>query len=388
LKSIPVLLNSLDDSGQTLKRLESRTGDEKDEKWLQELIFRHPEILPVSGFDESFSPLIPLGREVGTDSGSIDNLYISPVGYITIVETKLWKNPEKHRTVVAQIIDYVKEVSLWDFDQLNKAILKSSRSKNTHRKQSIEQIISPFLNNAGLNLTDFQERVIKNLQSGEFLLLIVGDKISPNVALLSEAIHGVPGLDFRLGLVELQICSVNPDSAWPLILVPDVVGRTAEKTRGVIKIQYVQERPSVQVEISGEEIEPRGKTTPEIFLQKVPSDLRSVYEQWFKIWISKNIYIYWGTTGFSLRPTVRVKLQTVFEAYPEWALSLIREADAERCGATQEQYRRYIEDITPVPQAINILAGGKKFIQNDAITADDLTVILEATTVFAENIMD
>ena len=29
------------------------------------------------------------------------------------------------------------------------------------------------------------------------------------------------------------------------LVVPDIVGRTVEKTRGVIKVQYVQERPKV-----------------------------------------------------------------------------------------------------------------------------------------------
>ena len=110
------------------------------------------------------------------------------------------------------------------------------------------------------------------LQGGEFLLLIVGDRISANVALLTEAISGTPGLDFRLGLVELQLYPLAHDTDWPLIVVPDVVGRTIEKTRGVIKIQYLKEKPSITVEISEKdeaEIISKGKTTPEVFLQKV-----------------------------------------------------------------------------------------------------------------------
>ena len=76
-----------------------------DEAWLQDLIFRHPQLLPVSLFDDSLSQPVPLAREVATNAGSIDNLYITPEGRLILVETKLWKNPEQHRTVVAQTIE-------------------------------------------------------------------------------------------------------------------------------------------------------------------------------------------------------------------------------------------------------------------------------------------
>jgi hypothetical protein len=72
------------------------------EVWLQELLFKHPSILPVAYLDEDYAPLISIGREIA----NIDNLFISPSGQLTIVETKLWRNPEAHRTVVAQMYDY------------------------------------------------------------------------------------------------------------------------------------------------------------------------------------------------------------------------------------------------------------------------------------------
>lgn len=387
MKFTPIILDSLDDSGRHLSRIESQAKDAKTEEWLQRLIFEHPDLLPVHEFDESLAPLIPIGREVATRSGSLDNLYISPVGRLIIVETKLWKNPERHRTVLAQLIDYAKDVSEWTYDELSNAVLKASREAGSNEKRSLDQIVEPYIKDAGLTLTDFQERVIDNLQAGEFLLLIVGDRISPNVALLTEAIHGVPGLDFRLGLVELQIYPLEAGADWPLLIIPDIVGRTVEKTRGVIKVQYKQEKPKVAVEIS-EDLEPKGKTTLEQFLQKAPDDLRPVYEQWLKSWESKNFYIYWGTVGFSLRVTVQGKLQTVVDAYPEWAVSLIREVDAEKCGTSRELYQKYLGDIDSVPKAVSLLSLGKKYVTNDSITGEDLMGILKAATEFAEAVKD
>lgn len=168
------------DKGRSLGRIDARTREQRDEAWVQRLIFDHPEILPVNEFDEIYCPLVAAGREVETPSGFVDNLYVSPSGAITIVETKLWQNPEKHRTVVAQVIDYAKEISHWTYDDLNVAVLKASRQGADTHKQSLDDLIQPHLAPVGLGLADFQERSIRTLNNGEFLLLIVGDRISAN----------------------------------------------------------------------------------------------------------------------------------------------------------------------------------------------------------------
>ncbi|KPJ58321.1 MAG: hypothetical protein AMJ46_14335 [Latescibacteria bacterium DG_63] len=382
MKGTPVVLSSSKDKGQVLERMEVRPGDEMTEDWLQRLIFEHPTVLPASVFDDSFAPLIPLGREVGTDAGYIDNLYISPLGRITMVETKLWKNPEKHRTVVAQIIDYAKEVSRWDYDRLNEAVLRASRAQGSREQKSLDQLAAGYLGEAGLGITDFQERTMANLGNGEFLLLIVGDRISANVALLTEAIHGVPGLEFRLGAVELHLYRLNSGTDWPVLVIPEIVGRTVEVTRGIVKIQYVQEKPTVMVELSEEEpaAARRGTITPEVFLQKTPLDLRPVYEYWLRVWASKEMSLNWGSAGLTLRVAIKGRLRTILEIYPEWGFSLIRKSDADSIGVTAGQYRQYLDDLGLVPKAINMLSVGRKFIGHDSLTTEDVSTILKATT--------
>jgi len=388
MTSQPILLHSRKDNGRSLARIEARTKDNRDEAWLQSLIFEHPELLPVGYFDEVYSPAFPIGREIETSSGYIDNLYISPKGAITIVETKLWKNPEKHRTVVAQIIDYAKELSKWDYDKLNAAILKAARNEKIDQKKSLEQIISSSLQESGMTIIDFQERVMANLENGEFLLLIIGDRISPNLAMLTESISGVPGLDFRLGLIELQLYLLEENKEWPLLIIPDIVGRTVEKTRGVIKVQYSQDRPKIEIEVQENEKpeQPKGKTTQEIFLKKAPDDLSSVYEQWFNIWQQKGLIVYWGVTGFSLRIYVSGKLQTIMDAFPDWAVSLVRDGDAKRMGASDSAYKSYLESISTVPNAISLITAQKKYIKHDSLTAENLMVVLKAATELAGSI--
>lgn len=388
MRGQPVVLSSESDHGFQLERIEAKSGEGRNEAWLQSLIFQHPEILPAAEFDDNFAPAIPLGREIGTPSGHIDNLYISPTGAITIVETKLWTNPERHRTAVAQIIDYAKELTRWSYDDLNSAVIKAARQVSKGEAESLEQLIDPYLEEAGLSVVDFQERVISTLSNGAFLLLIIGDVISPNLALLTESISGAPGLDFRLGLVELQLFRLETVTDWPILVVPEIVGRTVERTRGVIKVQYVQERPNLEIEIEEDESTgpSKGKTTKQVFLQKAPEDLAEVYGKWLDEWQLRDVVIYWGVEGFSLRVNIEGKLQTVFAAYPEWGVGIVRKKEKNLLNISDEEYDKYKEAISIVDIAAEVLASGKLYVKYEFITAEDLRVLLQAVDKLLDSI--
>ena len=93
-----------------------RVHEEFDEAFLQELLVQHPALLPVQSLREDVGDLLCIGREVvAGESGSIDNLYLSAGGYPVLVETKLWRNPESRREVLAQVLDYTKDLVGKDF---------------------------------------------------------------------------------------------------------------------------------------------------------------------------------------------------------------------------------------------------------------------------------
>jgi hypothetical protein len=119
MKAAPFLIQQ-DASGETLYPIGEQEGV-YHESWLQELLRQHPDILPAAEIEPVFQPLISIGCEVGTATGSIDNLFISPRGYLVLVETKLWRNPQARREVVAQAIDYAASLSKWTYSDLDEA---------------------------------------------------------------------------------------------------------------------------------------------------------------------------------------------------------------------------------------------------------------------------
>jgi hypothetical protein len=122
--------------GQPLRRIGPQNAA-YNEFWLQELIRRHPEILPTGEFETVFSPLVPIGREVLTISGPIDNLFISRHGYPVLVETRLWRNPEARRELLAQAIDYASAIANWRFSNLDEVIRKYTKKVITYPPSSL-----------------------------------------------------------------------------------------------------------------------------------------------------------------------------------------------------------------------------------------------------------
>lgn len=392
MECTPVYLDSSKGPTRLLTRIGleeyKKKGEKTDENWLQSLIFKNPELLPVKEFDEDFAPLIPIGREIDTGAGRIDVLYISPSGNLTIVETKLFKNPEQHRVVVAQVIDYAKEIARWNYDVLDKALIDAQKRKNEPETKSLECMVNP---GPDLDSVKFQEKVNINLKNGEFLLLIVGDEVRENVALLTNAIQGAPWLNFKIGVIELHFHQIEENKDWPLLVFPHIVGRTVEVKRSTIKIQYKKEEPICEIEIPEETEEAGGKTNQEYFLQELPRDLRLVYEKWLNIWNNnKNIQVYWGKVGFSLLVPMNGKfITTNFRAFPDnlWLLTEKNLDTFTRLKEFDEVYQKYNNDVYTIPTAQNTLALGHVQLKHDIVTTDQLETILRATNNLIEDIL-
>jgi hypothetical protein len=211
------------------------------ERELQSILARHPQLLPVTHFDPLFGPPVCIGREVGTGgAGPLDLLYVSASGYLTLVETKLWKSSEARRQVVAQIIDYTRKIVRWDYSQLESAFHDYAR-----RFGLPEQRLASYIADQTSEDVDemaFTDAVNRNLRLGRLLLLIVGDGIREGVEEMTAYLQVAPNLQFTLGLVEIGCYSVTTGAGSPArLLVPRVVMRTAEVTRAIVQIEMSEE---------------------------------------------------------------------------------------------------------------------------------------------------
>jgi len=201
MRAHPFLINE-DASGERLQPIEE--GDPTyEEPWLQELLRKHPDILPTAEIEPVFHPLIPIGREVATETGAIDNLFISHRGYLVLVETKLWRNPKAKREVVAQAIDYSASVSKWSYSRLNDVVRAYTRRYEGSELDLLDWVERQYGPVEGGRYF-FEDTVAKNLKLGRFLILIVGDRIRQSVVEMLNYINRYPHLAMNIALVELR----------------------------------------------------------------------------------------------------------------------------------------------------------------------------------------
>ncbi len=284
------------------------------ENWLQKFIFDHPQILPIEDIESDFAPLIPLGREIPTGVGFIDNLFISSDGYLTIVETKLWRNPEAKREVIGQIIDYAKELATWNFNKLDFEVKKKNQ-------KGILQLINEF------ELIEEQDKhrlidiIEKNLRRGRFLLLIVGDGIKESVEEMIEHLSTNAQILFTFGLIELQIYKVTDDNE-DLIIIPNLIVRTKEITRAVIKIENnTQNIVTVETDFNERKQSKysRNTITESDFFEQLSNNtdkqIANYAKQILNDAIKNGYYIDWKTSSFVVKladPNGSGKMITLF----------------------------------------------------------------------------
>lgn len=197
------------------------------EGWLQGLLFEHPSLLAVEEIEPDYGPLVPLGREVPTAVGPIDALFVSPSGLLTLVEAKLWRNPQARREVVGQILDYARQLSSWSFEELD------GRVRRAHGV-GVWDAVNGASEASGLLEDEFVDAVARNLRRGRFLLLIVGDGIRESVEELADFLQGTPEMRFTLAMLELGLYHVT--GSGELLVVPSVVARTREVVRAVVDV--------------------------------------------------------------------------------------------------------------------------------------------------------
>lgn len=197
-------------NGGTVERLERTPFNTKDyqEIWLQQLLETDPSLIPASEFGAQYSNLVCIGREVpvgsGENKGFIDNLYVTPTGNIVLVETKLYRNQEARRTVVAQIIDYAKEMRKWNSERLNKIAAEYTLGKFGQASKIID-IMAKLGYSTYNDEGELNTALSTNLENASFLLMIIGDGIRSGVREIAEFLNENTSMALELGLVELEI---------------------------------------------------------------------------------------------------------------------------------------------------------------------------------------
>lgn len=186
---------------------------------LQEYIYDNPDTIPLYEIDED-TRLFIAAREFSTKSGPIDALGFDARGNIYVVETKLYKNPDK-RTVVAQALDY--GASLWrhatDFDTFIQQLDMHAQ------RQFSEDFRAKYAEFFGIeDVTESMQTIRNNLSDGVIKFVVLMDRLHD--ALKDLVIFVNQNSKFDLYAVELEYY-VHDNFE---IIIPKLYGAEVKKT--------------------------------------------------------------------------------------------------------------------------------------------------------------
>lgn len=200
----------------------------RNEAWLRDTLFANPSLLPIKDVDPAYGPLTPLCTELRTEAGPLDVAFINRFGRLTLVECKLWRNPQARREVVAQVLHYAQAISRWSYSDLQRQV---SIARGATGNAPFELVRT---DHSDLVESEFVDATAAALRSGRFLLLIAGDGIREDVGAMAELINSNAALGFSFGLVEVALYGFE-DGA--LAIQPRVVAKTRIIERSVVLLR-------------------------------------------------------------------------------------------------------------------------------------------------------
>src|SRR5271157_1316590 len=164
-------------------------------------------------------------RRNAHEQGRVDAVYVNEHGRLTIVECKLWQNPQSRREVVSQSLDYVDALSKWTYSDLQRQVSMALKRPG----------VSPyelFKEKSGhtIDEREFVDSVSRSLREGRFLMLIAGDGIREGLQSLAELVNQRATKAFSVGIVEVALYDLEKDRVA-------LQARALAKTE-IIKRQY------------------------------------------------------------------------------------------------------------------------------------------------------
>ena len=266
------------------------------ETQLQEALKSNPEVIPVSDLD--LAEVVVVGRETGVPAGAIDLLLVDAEGRVIIVETKLSRNPELRRQVVAQVLDY--GASLWRFaptlKQFEDLVLRywhsdACQDRRVKEADTLREGLDPIfreIRGEEWDYDSFESALSDNIAQGQHVLIVVAsgltDKLSRDLLQYVNLCLNLP-----LYAVEIDVFETKGQQ----LIVP----------RGVRyggKVTSTSTKP---------------RTNRAAFLAACEPPASEFFAGMLDEARQKGMIIYWGSVGFSVRIPLEPAV-TVMYGYP------------------------------------------------------------------------
>ena len=260
------------------------------EEILQRLLEDYPELLAGETFNpEGKVKFLLISREFGvpdkdegSDRWSLDHLFLDQDATPTLVEVKRSSDTRIRREVVGQMLDYAANgQKYWPGDRMRAIAMERLGGEDQLREEVLNLIGEDEESDPDQQVEQFWLEATDKLRRGQVRLVFVADQIPPELRRILEFLNEhMP----RIQVIGLELIQYQ-GQGLPQILVPRVVGQT-EASRGAKSGATGGSRKT----INEDEFMANCTELSREFFTKLLNEARN-----------RNLEIYWGTVGFSIR---------------------------------------------------------------------------------------
>ena len=211
------------------------------EEELKRYIIEHPSLLQLDSVTNDHVDHITVGEEWYMGPGRADIVLLGSDAILTVVETKLKRNPEARRAVIAQVMEYGAYVSEWTAGELHDEIetfLGSEKCPQALRGKSVDEAIGVLLEDASASedARDFLARVEQNLRAGRLRLIVAIDEVGEEAQKIVTFVNSFSTFDIFL----LKISEYKDEGTT--ILVPQLMGYARKVRQSPPRTRWTWER--------------------------------------------------------------------------------------------------------------------------------------------------
>jgi hypothetical protein len=210
------------------------------EEILQRKIAELPGLLPLETVSDEPVSHLTIGKEWPAGTGKADIVLIGSDAVLTIVETKLSRNSEARREVVAQLLEYAAYLSEWTIYEIQRRTEDFFRSGDClpeHTNKSFDEVLETFLEDSEESVDSLKASIERNLKQGRIRLIVAVDEISEQAQKIVTFVNSYSSFDIYL----LQVSEFE-DNDGRRTLVPSLYGyaRKVSTTRSARQWDWEQ----------------------------------------------------------------------------------------------------------------------------------------------------
>lgn len=252
-----------------------------DEAQLQDMLKRHPELLPLEELGLS-GPAVVVGKESQLESGRIDLVVLGNGGELALVEFKTGPQNPDFRGCLAQLIDYGSD--LWgltveEFDaRVARPYFNGVHSSAALTGKSLSEVLADAWSASSADAVDWHQRLSVQLRDGDFHYVAVAQRFTPPVLRTLQYLNAMTKA--RFSAVELVRFTGAGHSAFEARFVAGAQLPGSTGTASKASLAGIDDLLAVVAE------------------EDYRHQLRDLFEGLGRI---EGLTIYWGTSGCSLR---------------------------------------------------------------------------------------